>query len=130
MGGSGGTITSVKLFQVMNRTWCEVTDLPQSLICPSAKVCGNLIHMGMAFHVLLKILPSSDEPTTSQLRSHTILSRSRLLPLPVRASKASTRCGEQGGLSVNSIHQLVDRLALCLVIGGCVSITRQDHDSW
>ena len=118
-GWGGGWTTTVELFQVRSRRWAELTHLPQPLSLPSATVCGNLIHVlgggGNGFSCSLQDLPSSDQPTTSQLRSRTILSWSPLPPLPVTGSTATTLCGQlviiggkRGGSSVKSIHQLVD----------------------
>ena len=110
--------SSTELFQVRSRRWSELTHLPRRLSLPSATICGNLIHViggddGSGFSRSLQDLPSSDQPTTSQSRSHTI-SWSRLPTLPVTGSTAATLCGQLviiGGnrdeLSVNSIHQLV-----------------------
>ena len=118
-GGGGGWTTTVELFQVRSRRWAELTHLPQPLIFPSATICGNHIHVtvgdGNGFSCSLHDLPSSDQPTTSQSRSHTT-SWSPLPRLPVTASTAATLCGQlvivggMRGLSpVNSIHQLVYR---------------------
>ena len=117
-GGGGWTMT-VELFQVRSRRWTELTHLPRPLTYPSATICGNLIHVigcyGNGFSCSLQDLPSSDQPTTSQSRSRTIISWSPLPPLPVTASIAATLCGqlviiggERDWSSVNSIHQLVD----------------------
>ena len=117
-GGRGYWTTTVELFQVRSRRWAELTHLPRFLTYPSATICGNHIHViggdGNGFSCSLQDLPSSDQPTTSQSRSHTI-SWSPLPPLPVRDSTAATLCGQLviiGGKrdlsSVNSIHQLVD----------------------
>ena len=121
IGGYVGGIwtTTVELFQVRSRRWAELTHLPQSLTYPSATICGNLMHViggdGNGFSRSLQDLPPSDQPTTSQSRSRTIISWSPLPPLPVTLSTAATLCGQlviiggwQGGSSVNSIHQLVD----------------------
>ena len=113
----GGGWTSVELFQVGNRRWCEVSDLPQPLFWPSATICDDVLHVidfSDGFSCFLQNLISVDQPTTSQSRSHTIL-WSPLPPLPVTYSTAATLCGqlviiggERGGSPVNSIHQLVD----------------------
>ena len=117
--GGGGWTTTVELFQVRSRRWSELTHLPRPLTDPSATICGNLIHVigrdGNGFSCSLQdLLPSSDQPTTSQSRSRTI-SWSPLPPLPVTVSTAATLCGQlviiggmRGRSSVNSIHQLVD----------------------
>ena len=117
-GGGDGWTTTVELFQVRSRRWAELTHLPRPLTCPSATICGNLIHVigrhGDGFSCSLQDLPSSDQPTTSQSRSRTI-SWSPLPPLPVTVSTAATLCGQlviiggkRDGSPVNSIHQLVD----------------------
>ena len=114
----GGWTTTVELFQVRSRRWAKLTHLPRPLSLPSATICGNLIHVigrdGDGFSCSLQDLPSSDQPTTSQSRSRTIL-WSPLPPLPVTDSTAATLYeqlviigGKQGMSSVNSIHQLVD----------------------
>ena len=133
IGGYGGCMyTSVELFQVSNRRWYTLTDLPQFLIWPSAIICGNHMHVigsyGDGFSCSLQDLPSSDQPTTSQSRSHAI-SWSPLPPLPVIYSTAATLCGHPvivggvGGRSpVNSIHQLVD--------GQWVEIGSMSSDRW
>ena len=114
-GYGGGWATTVELFQVRSRSWCEVPDLPQPLTFPSATLCGNLLHVigDEGFSCSLQDLPSSNQPTTSQSSSHTI-SWSPLPTLPVRDSTAATLCGQlvifggiQGESSVNSIHQLI-----------------------
>ena len=116
--GGGGWTTTVELFQVRSRRWSELTPLPRLLTRPSATICGNLIHViggdGNGFSCSLQDLPSSDQPTTSQSRSHTT-SWSPLPPLPVTLSTAATLCGQlviiggkRDGSPVNSIHQLVD----------------------
>ena len=110
--------TTVELFQVRSRRWAELTHLPRPLTFPSATICGNLIHVighyGNGFSCSLQDLLCSDQPTTSQSRSHTI-SWSPLPRLPVTDSTAATLCGQlviiggrRDGSSVNSIHQLVD----------------------
>ena len=117
-GGSGGWTTTVELFRVRSRRWCEVSDLPQPLARSSATICGNLIHVigddNRGFSCFLQDLPSSDQPTTSHLSSYTI-SWSSLPPLSVIRSTAATLCGQlviiggqQGESTVNSVHQLVD----------------------
>ena len=118
-GGDGGCwTTTVELFQVRNRRWCEVSGLPQPLSLPSVTICGNLIHVigrdGNGFSCSLQDLPSNVEPTTSKPRSRT-KSWSPLPPLPATCSTAATLCGQlviiggtQGMSSINSIHQLVN----------------------
>ena len=117
-GGDGSWITSVELFQVRRKKWSELTDLPKPLTLPTATICGNVVYVigsnSIGFSCSIQDLPSSDEPTASQSRSHA-MSWSPLPPLPVTRSTAITFCtqlviigGEQGGSSVNSINQLVD----------------------
>ena len=117
-GGGDSWTTTVELFQVRSRRWAELTHLPRPLAFPSATICGNLIHVigydDNGFSCSLQDLPSSDQPTTLQSRSHTI-SWSPLPPLPVTYSTAATLSGQlviiggwRGRSSVNSIHQLVD----------------------
>ena len=118
--GVGGVFwtATVELFQVRSRRWAELTHLPRPLTHPSATICGNLIHVigrdGNGFSCSLQDLPSSDQLTMSQSRSHTI-SWSPLPRLLVTASTAATLCGQlviiggkRDGSPVNSIHQLVD----------------------
>ena len=52
--GVGWTAT-VELFQVKNRRWHKLTDLPQPLTIPSATICGDQLNvMAMATHVPFK----------------------------------------------------------------------------
>ena len=107
---------TVELFQVKNRRWHKLTDLPQPLPNPSATICGdqllNIIGShGNGYSCSLQALPSSDRPITSPLT----LSWKPLPHLPGTYSTAATLCGQlviiggmQGLLPVNSIHQLVD----------------------
>ena len=131
-GSGGGETTTVELFQVRSRRWAELTHLPQSLTHPSATIYGNLIHVighyRDGFSCSLQDLPSSDQSTTSQSRSRTII-WSPLPPLPVIGSTAATLCGQlviigdkRGRSSVNSIHQLVD--------GQWVEIGSMSSDRW
>ena len=112
--GSRWTAT-VELFQVKNRRWHKLTDLPKPLSAPSATICGDQLNVigryGNGYSCSLQALPSSDRPITSPLT----LSWKPLPLLPVTASTAATLCGQlviiggkQVGSSVNSIHQLVD----------------------
>ena len=117
IGGSGGDhwTATVELFQVKNRRWHKLTDLPQPLPVPSATICGDQLNVigrdGDGHSCSLQALPSSDRPIMSPLT----LSWKPLPRLPVTGSTAATLCGQlviiggQQGLSpVNSIHQLVD----------------------
>ena len=115
-GYDGGRwIATVELFQVKNRRWHKLTtDLPQPLPDPLAAKCDDQLNVigrhGNGYSCSLQALPSSDRPITSPLILWKPLPR-----LPVTMSTAATLCGQlviiggwQDGLSVNSIHQLVD----------------------
>ena len=105
----------VELFQVKNRRWHKLTDLPQPLPYPSATICGDQLNVigsdGNGYSCSLQALPSSDRPIMSPLT----LSWKPLPRLPVTWSTAATLCEQLviiGGMQdmplVNSIHQLVD----------------------
>ena len=113
--GGGHWIATVELFQVKNRRWHKLTDLPQPLRSRSATVCGDQLNVigsdGNGYSCSLQALPSSDRPITSPLT----LSWKPLPHPPVIASTAATLCEQLviiGGMQdmplVNSIHQLVD----------------------
>ena len=110
--GSDGWTATVELFQVKSRRWYKLTDLPQPLYCPSATICGDQLHViGNDRNGYSCSLQSNDRPITSPLT----LSWKPLPPLPVTGSTAATLCGQlvliggwQRGLTVNSIHQLVE----------------------
>ena len=106
---------TVELFQVKNRKWYKLTDLPQPLPYPSATICGDQLNVigcdGDGYSCSLQVLLSSDRPITSPLT----LSWKPLPCLPVAWSTAATLCGQlviiggrKGLPPVNSIHQLVD----------------------
>ena len=106
---------TVELFQVRNRRWHKLTDLPQPLPVPSATICGDQLNVigrdDNGYSCSLRALPSSNRPIMSPLT----LSWKPLPRLPVTLSTAATLCGQlviiggqQGLLPVNSIHQLVD----------------------
>ena len=114
-GGDGRCTATVELFQVKNRRWHKLTDLPQPLPNSSATICGDQLNVigydDNGYSCSLQALPSSDTPITSPLT----LSWKPLPRLPVTDSTAATLCGElviiggwQDGSTVNSIHQLVD----------------------
>ena len=115
-GYDGGRWTAtVELFQVKNRRWHKLTDLPQPLPYPSATICGDQLNVigsdGNGYSCSLQALPSSDRPITSPLT----LSWKPLPHLPVTWSTAATLCGQlviiggrQDGSPVNSFLQLVD----------------------
>ena len=115
-GGVYGWTATVELFQVESTKWYQLTDLPRSLIRPSATICGDQFNVigydANGYSCSLQALPSSDQPITSPLT----LSWKPLPPLPVRESTAATLCGQlvliggmkQDGSLVNSIHKLVD----------------------
>ena len=117
IGGYGGSqwTATVELFQVKNRRWHKLTDLPQLLPRPSATICGDQLNVigsdGNGYSCSLQALPSRDRPITSPLT----LSWKPLPRLPVSESTAATLCGQlviiggrKDGSPVNSIHQLVD----------------------
>ena len=116
-GYDGGRWTAtVELFQVKNRRWHKLTDLPQPLHRPSATICGDQLNVigdnGIGYSCSLQALPSSDRPITSPIT----LSWKPLPRLQVTNSTAATLCGQlvtiggmQGLLSVYSIRQLVNR---------------------
>ena len=105
---------TVELFQVKSRRWYKLTDLPQPLHCPSATICGDLLHVignEDGYSCSLQSLPSNDRPITSPLT----LSWKPLPPLPVPDSTAATLCGQlvliggsQVGSPLNCVHQLVE----------------------
>ena len=117
IGGSVGVFSwtaTVELFQAKSRRWHKLTNLPEPLTYPSATICGDQLNVigseANGYSCSLAALPSSDQPITSPLT----LSWKPLPPLPVQYSTAATLCGQlvliggrRGGLSVNSIHQLV-----------------------
>ena len=113
--GGGRRTATVQLFQVKNRRWHKLTDLPQPLCIPSATICGDQLNVidcdGNGYSCSLQALPSSDRPITLPLT----LSWKPLPHLPVTYSTAASLCGQLviiGGLQdssrVNSIHQLVE----------------------
>ena len=106
---------TVELFQVKSRRWYKLTDLPQPLPDPSATIYGDQLHVighdDNGYSCSLQSLSSNDRPITSPLT----LSWKPLPPLPMGYLTVATLCGqlvliggEQGGSSVNSIHQLVE----------------------
>ena len=113
--GDGHRTATVELFQVKNRRWYQLTDLPQPLPRPSATVCGDRLNViginGDGYSCSLQAPPSSDRPITSPLT----LFWKPLPRLPVTVSTAAALWGQlviiggrQGLSPVNSIHQLVD----------------------
>ena len=111
----GHRTTTVELFQVKSRRWHKLTDLPQRLPYPSAKICGDQLNVigsdGNGYSCSLESLPSSDRPIMSPLT----LSWKPLPRLPVTESTAATLGGQlviiggrQDRSLVNFIHQLVD----------------------
>ena len=112
--GGGRLTPTVELFQVKNRRWHKLTDLPQPLPYPSATICGDQLNVigrdGDGYSCSLQALPSSDRPIISPLT----LSWKPLPHLPVTGSTVATLCGQlviiggtQDRSPVNSIHQLV-----------------------
>ena len=117
IGGVCGVWTAtVELFQVKNRRWYNLSELPQSLPYPSATICGDHLNVigreANGYLCSLQALSSSDQPITSPLT----LSWKPLPPLPEEFSTAATLCGQlvliggcrRGRSPVKSIHQLVD----------------------
>ena len=117
IGGSDGSqwTATVELFQVKNRRWHKLTDLPKPLPEPSATICGDQLNViesySNGYSCSLQAQPSSDRTITSPLT----LSWKPLPRLPVIASTAATLCeqlviigGMQDRSPVNSIHKLVD----------------------
>ena len=106
--GDGGRWTAtVELFQVKNRRWHKLTDLPNPLPNPSATICGDQLNVigdhGNGYLCSLQALLSNE------------VSWIPLPRLPVTESTAATLCGQLviiGGLKSNSpvstIHQLLD----------------------
>ena len=128
-GGGGRWTATVELFQVKNRRWHKLTDLPQPLPNPSATICGDQLNVigrdGNGYSCSLQALPSSDRPITSP----PTLSWKPLPRLPVTESTAATLCGQlviiggtQDRSPVNSIHQLVG--------GEWVRIGSMARDRW
>ena len=109
---------TVELFQVSSRRWHQLKDLPQPLPDPSATICDNQLHVigsdGDGYSCSLQALLSSDRPITSQSIPH-LISWTSLPRLPVIWSTAATLSGQlviiggtQDGLTVKTIHQLLD----------------------
>ena len=112
--GGGRWTATVELFQVKNRRWHKLTDLPHPLRSPSATICGDQLNVigreDNGYSCSLQALPPSDTPITSPLT----LSWKPLPCLPVTCSTAATLSGQlvtiggwQDWSPVNSIHQLV-----------------------
>ena len=124
--GGGRWTATVELFEVKNRRWHKLTDLPQPLPFPSATICGDQLNViGDNGNGYSCSLPSSDRPITSPLA----LSWKPFPLLPVTGSTAATLCGQlviigglQDRLPVNSIHQLLD--------GEWVRIESMARDRW
>ena len=117
IGGDDGShwTATVELFQVKNRRWHKLTDLPKPLPKPSATICGDQLNVigsdGNGYSCSLQALSSSERPIMSPLT----LSWKPLPHLPVTWSTVATLYGQlviiggrQDGSPVNSIHQLVD----------------------
>ena len=124
IGGNDGIIIidhwtpKVELFHVRSRRWYKLTSLPQSLVRPSATICGNVLHVigndGDGYSCYLHALLSSDQPITSKSLSF-ILTWAPLPQLPVEWSTAASLSGQlvvvggqRGKSDVNSIHQLIN----------------------
>ena len=91
IGGYDGSrwTATVELFQVKNRRWHTLRDLPQPLPGPSATICGDQLNVigkkGNGYSCSLQALPSSDKPITTPLT----LSWKPLPHLPVTWSTAA-----------------------------------------
>ena len=65
-GHIGGIWTAeVELFQVKTRRWYELANIPQPCTLPSARMCGNQLHVigwdGKGYTCSIESLPSSDQ---------------------------------------------------------------------
>ena len=105
-GNFGTKNATVELFQVKNRRWYKLTELPQHVSHPSATICGDQLYViGYdSYSCSLQALPSSDQPITSSLT----LSWKPLPRLPVTDSTAATLYGQLVVIGGSFIHQLVD----------------------
>ena len=137
IGGDDGSdhwITRVELLHVRRRTWYRLTNLPQPLTRPLARICGHQLHVidedGRGYSCSLHaLLLSSDQPIATQSIPN-LISWTSLPRLPVTYSTVATLCGQLvivGGKkdwssSVNSIHQLVR--------GKWVEIGTMHYDRW
>lgn len=111
-GCDGARTAKVELFHTKYKRWYELTNLPHALAFPTATICGNHLHVigvdGDGYSCSLYDF-SSDQ---------THLMHPIWTPLPrqpVTWSTVATLCGQlvliggqQSGLSINSILQLVD----------------------
>ena len=114
--GGGHWTATVELFQVKNRRWHKLTDLPKPLPFPSATICGDQLNVkgrdDNGYSCSLQALRYRDRPIMSPLT----LSWKPLPCLSVTDSTAATLRGQLviiGGMEdtstqANSIHQLVD----------------------
>ena len=104
--------TAFELLDVRSRRWYRLTNLPQSLIQPSATICGNQIHVigenRDGYSCFLQAILSGDQPIILNILTWTPLPQQ-----PVTLSTAATVGrkliivgGQQNGSQVNSIHQL------------------------
>ena len=109
---------AVELFQVNNRSWYKLRDVPQPLILPSATISDNQLYVtgkdDDGYSCSLEALLSSDQPIASESLSDYV-SWTSLPRLPVTFSTAATLNkqiviigGWKDGTPVNAIHQLVD----------------------
>ena len=121
LGGWSSEWTNiVELLNTESGSWSTLTSLPQSLIFPSAALCGDRLYVigrdDDGFSCSLQLLLPSDQPTRPQptLRAQTWMP---LPHLPVKGS-TSTTLREQlvivGGMErdrspVRFLYQLVDR---------------------
>ena len=124
VGGSDSWTTTVEVFHVKTRTWCELEAyLPPPLPQPSTTICGDQLHIvghdGSGYSCSLQDILSSYQPNTSQSTSHSV-TWTPLPQLPVENSTVVTLSGQlvvvgnnqsrmEGISDVNSIYQLLDR---------------------
>ena len=116
--GDGSFTAAVELFQVSNRRWHKLQDLPHHLPHPSGTTTGDKLHVigtdGEGYSCSLRALLSIDGPITPQSIPQ-LISWTSLPPLPVTTSTAATLFAQLvlvGGWKdfspVDSIHQLLD----------------------
>ena len=115
IGGSAShSVTSVELFRLKSKKWEILPDLPRGLLCQSATITGDLLHVvgdDNGYSCYYKPLITNVTPVPS----HPTLFWKCLPHLPVTDPMAATLCGEvvviggrKHGLLQNSIHQLMD----------------------
>lgn len=113
-GVGGAWNVAVRLFQVVNKTWYELTNLPQPLVLPSVTMCGNQLHVISGWVGQYVGYSCSIDQHLQSLQN--TLSWNPLPRLPVTNSTAAS-LGDQlviiggfrDGVLVNSIYQLMDQ---------------------